>query len=394
VQLSTDHSHHFELLRMLGHCYHGASDIQEVLQVAEALLPGNDESWFKEWDALARRVREAGDKSFACGHRRSSAESYLRASMYFMASDFFLHGNVHDPRIVAAGRASRWCFMAASADLDYTVVRVEIPFEEHSLPAYVLKSKGANGHPAPTLLCHTGFDGTKEEIAVWPGMAAIQRGYTVIAFDGPGQGEMIREKGLTFRSDWENVVTPVVDYALTRSDVDPCRLALMGVSFGGLLAPLAAMKEFRLRALVANGGVVSFRDAIMSKIPSSAVADMDSLSAIIERMIANDSTARWAILHGQYVFGAKNFPELLEKVQPFQASDLSSVRCATLVIDADQEGFFAGQPQRMFDDLTCRKTYMKFLDAESAGAHCQAGAEGVGAHKIFDWLDEALAIGS
>jgi len=166
----------------------------------------------------------------------------------------------------------------------------------------------------------------------------------------------------------------------------------MGVSFGGLLAPLAATKESRLRALIANGGVVSFRDVVASKIPPDDDTDTRNLSAIIEKMMANDTTARWAILHGKYVFGASNFSEFLEKIQPFEATNLSSISCDTLVIDADQEGFFAGQPRRMFDELTCKKTYMKFLDSESAGAHCQAGAEGLGAQKIFDWLDEEMAI--
>jgi len=182
------------------------------------------------------------DRSLSRGHRRGAAECYLRASMYFMES-CFLHGNVHDPRIVEFGRASSRCFMTVSADLDYNAERVEIPFEDRSLPAYALKHKCAGSHPAPTLLCCTGLHGTKEEIAIWPSMAAIQRRYTVTAFDGPGQGEMIREQGLLFRSDCENVLTPVVDYALTRSEVDASRFALIGMSFGGLLAPLAAASE-------------------------------------------------------------------------------------------------------------------------------------------------------
>ena len=37
---------------------------------------------------------------------------------------------------------------------------------------------------------------------------------------------MIREQGLAFRHDWEHVVAPVVDLALSRGDVDPERIAL------------------------------------------------------------------------------------------------------------------------------------------------------------------------
>ena len=39
-----------------------------------------------------------------------------------------------------------------------------------------------------------------------------------------------------FRPDWENVVGPVLDYARTLPGVDGERVALWGLSMGGLLA--------------------------------------------------------------------------------------------------------------------------------------------------------------
>ena len=40
----------------------------------------------------------------------------------------------------------------------------------------------------------------------------------MLAFDGPGQGGALRQKGLVFRPDWEAVISPVIDYALTRPE--------------------------------------------------------------------------------------------------------------------------------------------------------------------------------
>lgn len=65
-----------------------------------------------------------------------------------------------------------------------------------------------------------GYNGTVEELYFMTGAAALPRGYNVLAFNGPGQGAALIEQGLAVRPDWENVVTPVVDYALTRRDVD------------------------------------------------------------------------------------------------------------------------------------------------------------------------------
>jgi alpha-beta hydrolase superfamily lysophospholipase len=53
-----------------------------------------------------------------------------------------------------------------------------------------------------------GYDGTAEELYFTNGAAALERGYDVLAFDGPGQGAMIIDHGVPFRPDWENVITP------------------------------------------------------------------------------------------------------------------------------------------------------------------------------------------
>lgn len=391
MKLSTDQSHHFELLRMLGHTYYGGADVQEVLDVASAIKPGDDESWYVEWSALADRVKLSGDMSLARGHRLSAAKAYRRASMYYFICDFYLHANPDDPRILAASRASRTCFVAAASEGDYLVDRVEIPYESSSLPAYVIKRKGSIGR-RPTLICHSGFDGTKEEISIWPGMAAAERGYIVIAFEGPGQGEVIRERRMTFRPDWDKVVTPVVDYALGRSDVDGSRLALMGISLGGLLAPIAAAKEHRFKALIANGGVNDYHAVVAGRMPKELIGDAEKLAEKLKESHRTNTMARWGFAHGRMVFGAKDPLDYFHITSAFKAADAGDIRCETLILDADNEEAFAGQPKLLFERLRCRKTYMNLSNAESAGAHCQAGAEAVGGQRIFDWLDEVMQV--
>ena len=51
------------------------------------------------------------------------------------------------------------------------------------------------------------------------------------------------------------MVTPAVDFALTLPEVDPSRLALIGMSLGGYLAARAAAFEHRLVACVLYDGV-------------------------------------------------------------------------------------------------------------------------------------------
>ena len=70
---------------------------------------------------------------------------------------------------------------------------------------------------------------------------AIERGYNCLTFEGPGQGGVIRKQKIPFRPDWEKVDTPVVDYALTNraKEIDPNRIALMGISITGYSLPRA-----------------------------------------------------------------------------------------------------------------------------------------------------------
>ena len=52
-------------------------------------------------------------------------------------------------------------------------------------------------------------------------------------FERRGPPSEVAEQKIPFRPDWEKVVTPVVDYALTRPEIDADRIALMGMSLGG-----------------------------------------------------------------------------------------------------------------------------------------------------------------
>ena len=68
------------------------------------------------------------------------------------------------------------------------------------------------------------------------------------------------------------------------------------------------------------------------------------------------------------------------------------IQCPTLVCDAEKDLFFNGQAQQLYDHLTCRKTLMKFTDAEGAGAHCEVGASRLAFARMYDWLDETLSV--
>src|SRR5207244_8166907 len=97
--------------------------------------------------------------------------------------------------------------------------------------------------------------------------AALRRGYNVLAFDGPGQGAALREQKLVMRPDWEAVITPVVDYALTCGEIAPDKIVLFGYSLGGFLVARAAAFEHRVAALILDDGIYDFHAAFAGNLP-------------------------------------------------------------------------------------------------------------------------------
>ncbi|WP_448062352.1 alpha/beta hydrolase family protein [Cellulomonas hominis] len=174
---------------------------------------------------------------------------------------------------------------------------VTIPYEGTVLHGYSYRAAtapGADDDPRPTVVMHNGFDGTAEELHFFGAAAAVERGYHVLTFDGPGQPAALRHDGLVFRADWQHVVTPVLDWLLTtRAEVDPERVALLGISMGGLLAPRAAADEHRLAACIAvdgvyDPGIIATREMPMPRDQAEELLrapDMPEIDAALDAMM-------------------------------------------------------------------------------------------------------------
>ena len=404
VLFTDDTSFWFETLRVLGQSSYGGADIGEVLTTAQAIKAGDYDSWYDEWLATADRVAAEAEEADTAGHFVSARDGLMRASNYYRSAEFYLHGNPADPRIAHAYTRSRDCFRRAIALLDPPIEPVEIPYEGTVLHGYFYPAyrRAAETGPRPTLIMHSGFDGTCEEMHWFGAVAGQERGYNILTFDGPGQPAALHFDGLVFRPDWEHVVTPVVDWLLNRPGVDPDRVALLGASMGGLLAPRAAAFEPRLAACVAFDGVYDLGLTVTGAMPggraeAEAVLRAESapeVDAMIEELMAADPNIRWAATHGQYVMGVDSPRAFFASYLDYSLADgiAEQITCPVLVCEAATDIFFEGQPQLLFDHLTSPKTLLKFTDAEGAGAHCQAGAARLASARIFDWLDDTLAI--
>jgi alpha-beta hydrolase superfamily lysophospholipase len=152
------------------------------------------------------------------------------------------------------------CYDRALELLSIPAQPIKIPYEGTTLPGFFFPSPVARGE-APVLILHQGRDAWPEQ-TMWAVEGAVERGYHCLLFHGPGQGMALREQGLTFRPDWERVVSSVVDFALKLPGVEPDGIILMGLSMGGALAPRAAAFEKRIKICIANPGVLNWGEAM------------------------------------------------------------------------------------------------------------------------------------
>jgi alpha-beta hydrolase superfamily lysophospholipase len=390
----------FETLRMFGADEYGGASFGEVLATSAQIRAGDYDSWYAAWNDIADRIAAEAEGQLAKSAPVSARDSFLRASNYYRSSEFFLHATPKDPRVARAYERSVACYKAAAKLYDPPIEPVEIPYEGTTLPGYLHRVDGS-ARRRPLLIMHTGFDGSAEEMHWGGARAAVERGYNVLVFDGPGQFGPIHRQGLTFRPDWERVVTPVVDYALVQRGVDPRRIALMGASMGGELAPRAAAFEHRLAAVIANDGLYDFAAPFLAAVPEAqrpaflAMIQAESapqLDHMLQGMMATSPTAKWSFIQGMYSFGAPTPRAYMKAALAYNLRDglAERIRCPTLVCDAEDDLFFKGQPQQLYDHLTCRKTLMTFTKAEGAGAHCEVGASRLAFARMYDWLDATL----
>ena len=387
-----------QALRALGYAPYGAADIGECVSTASRITRVDKALWNGEWMSTATRVRTLADAAFAAGDLAGARAAYFRSSNYFRTSNIFameIHAQSMD--ILKAGHAKEVAaFRAGAALLEFPPDLIEIPYEETTLPGYFFRASG-DGTKRPTMIITNGYDGTAEELYFSNGVAALERGYNVLIFDGPGQGSMLIDRGVPIRPDWEKVVTPVVDFVLGLSEVEPARIILLGVSFGGYLAPRAATKEHRLAAVISDCGPYDLFDASVSRVPGFLAKALPNRRgvrlAILQRILGSvmkGVTSGWGLRRNLLVHGVSTPLEFFRVAAEFSLKGLEAeITCPTFVCYAEGDDLSSRAPQ-LFAALTCEKELVEFKAADGAGSHCEGSARTLFHATLFPWLNRVL----
>ncbi len=386
----------FSMQLTLGACSYRAADPGEAISTATRIRDGDAESWFREWQATAERVRAIAEGCAAAGRRVSARDAYLRAATYYANALYVIDATEDPSRLLPVWMAHRGCFDRFADLMDPPVERVQIPYEGTVLPGYVFKAD-ASAEPRPFVILNNGSDGPISAMWTGGGAAAVARGYHALAFDGPGQGASLFLQHLYFRPDWEHVVTPVVEHLLTRPDVDPKRIVITGTSQGGYWVARAVAFEHRIAAAVADPGVFDVSTSFLGNLPSNMRrllerGEQEKFDRDMDFAEKVSKQTRSIMAFRGRPYGVTSAYDVFRAAQQYTlAGVVEQITCPVLVLDPEGEQFWPGQSQQLYDALNCPKTILRFTAADGGDLHCEPKSALVRDQRVFDWLDATLA---
>ncbi len=223
----------------------------DELEVAQRLKPFNLASWVGEWTRVAEKNEKLAEKFAGEEYKVTANEYYSRASNFYREACWPMP--VTDGRMLPLYKKMREMFDKAWQQTRPPFERVQVSYEGQLLDGYFRKPNGAAGKKFPTLIAFEGAD-TMAEATILNGGSYVARGMAYLALDFPGQGGALRLKDLHLPPDTERIAKAMIDYLVTRPDVDANRIGMQGISMGGYGTPRAASGESRIAAALMSSG--------------------------------------------------------------------------------------------------------------------------------------------
>lgn len=277
----------------------------DIRGVAWRVKMFNLESWHAEWMGVAQKNEELAI-GFEKDNRKVTAhEFYLRAADFYRRAVVYMPED--NPRMLPTYKKLEQTFDKAWSLVNPPFERVQIPYEGHMLPALFFPARGKAGTRFPVVYNYGGADGILLRGEDGGAGQYVRRGMSFVDVDGPGHGATLREKKLYAPPDSERVAKAVIDYLVTRPDVDANRIGLHGSSMGGYSGPRCATVEKRIKAVAVWSGAYDLLHDIFDYYPP-----------IQDRL-------RW-------LMGARDLKEAREKIKEFTLEGRADkIECPLLV---------------------------------------------------------------
>lgn len=345
-----------EFTRLLGAAQEGGSTISECLLTASRIDPQDEDNWYREWKTTADVSHERGNAALIRGNVLTAQSNWLRAINYYQAAAYPF--DAADNRQQAAVARMRSC---AHHYLEHRTPAgevVEIPWlDGYPLQGYFLPAS-AHAGPAPVVVC-IGEPGSRKEQHLYKTASyASDRGMSMLAVDLWGSATGAQFDKVVGRADLETAIGHVVDYLLTRDDVDERRIAILGDGSGSSFVARGVALDRRLAAAVCDGGIWDLQERafLMSRVAS--------LDCGLTAMSRRSSIARY-------------------------------IKCPVLVTLGEHGWLEKDRVTLLFEQVKAshRDIELKiFAGSETAAAQGHADNPTLANEYIFDWISDRLAI--
>jgi pimeloyl-ACP methyl ester carboxylesterase len=327
----------------------------------------------KDRTDYVREFLKLADEAKA-GGRLKNAAAYLRAAEFFA------------PHISAERDAIYNDFKDTfhRAFASENIACHEVPYNGSFLPAFELQTTADS---QGTILIFGGFDSLIEEFfVIWKYFA--EKGYRVIAFEGPGQGGARRLYGHTFDHDYEMPIGTILDYFNVEA------AALIGISMGGYWAIRTAAFEPRIKQVVSWSPVYDWLEQIpgfAQSLVKLIVKWEGMMNANIRLRMRLAPILDHAVKQAMYMVNKDQPLDAVHWLLGMNKQHISSAKVTqdVLLVGGENDTF---QPPKLLykqrDALTNARsvTTRVFTKAEHADMHCQMGNLNLAMTEIESWL--------
>jgi len=133
----------------------------------------------------------------------------------------------------------------------YPIERVEVEFDDGKTISCLLHLL-PDRRKAPVVIYVPGMDQTKEVFPKAYHNIGIERGFHVVAMDGPGQGNSNIQKIRSVGDNYERAGAAVISYLKTRPEIDGDKIAIYGISMGSYWSLRLSSYDHRAAVVVSS----------------------------------------------------------------------------------------------------------------------------------------------
>ncbi|MHB1159904.1 MAG: alpha/beta hydrolase family protein [Chloroflexota bacterium] len=270
-----------------------------------AMIPREMEKLARHKETMARAAEENG-------HYTTARELYQKAVVDYHWAQHALPHDDDSEKIYLCDKLNQ-CFDRVIKYSPTPTERVEIPWEGKSLPA-IFYGAPQQREPGPTIFFCNGMDVVKELFPDPLSNPFVARGMNVLVVDGPGQGASNLRKIRVTPDSWQRSAKVVLDYLVSRPEVNPEKVGAVGFSMGSYWQMSFAARDRRVKAVAtgaacygAKRGIFEMDSPHFKKIfmYMAGIHDEDTFDEMVDRMALTDEevasiTAACLMVVGEY----------------------------------------------------------------------------------------------